>query len=181
MRFEPTPIDGAWLLELESHEDERGSFARTYCDQEFADHGLPTHFPQCNLSRNTRTGTMRGMHYNVAAHAEAKLVRCVRGAVHDVVVDLRRGSPTWRRRFGVDLTADNGRALFVPEGLAHGFLTLTDHTDVYYHMSEMFRPDAARGLRWDDPAVGIQWPSAPVVISDRDASYPDVDLDQLDG
>jgi dTDP-4-dehydrorhamnose 3,5-epimerase len=181
MRFEPTPVDGAWVIELEPHDDDRGSFARTYCDDEFAAHRLPTHFPQCNLSRNTRAGTMRGMHYNVAARAEAKLVRCVRGAVHDVIVDLRRGSPTRGRWFGVELTADDGRALFVPKGFAHGFLTLADQTDVYYHMSEMFSPDAARGFRWDDPAFGIHWPAPPSVISERDATYPDVVVDQLDG
>lgn len=168
------------MVHLERHVDDRGSFARAFCEREFAEHGLPTRFPQCNLSSNRARGTLRGMHFNVAPFGEAKLVRCVRGAVHDVIVDLRAGSPTRLQWFGVDLTADGGEALFVPSGFAHGFITLEDLTDVYYHMSDFFRPDAARGFRWDDPAVGIDWPLQPVVISERDANYPDLDPDSIE-
>jgi dTDP-4-dehydrorhamnose 3,5-epimerase len=173
MQFQPTALDGAWVIDLDRHCDERGSFARAFCEEEFAEHGLVTRFPQCNLSTNERAGTLRGMHANVATHFEAKLVRCVRGAIHDIIIDLRPGSPTEREWLGVDLTAENGRALFVPEGFAHGFITLADTSDVYYHMSDFFHAEAARGFRWDDPAFGVRWPRPPAVISSRDASYPD--------
>lgn len=173
MRFEPAPLGGAWFIDLDRHGDERGSFARTFCAREFADHGLPTRFPQSNVSSNERAGTLRGMHFNAAPHAESKVVRCTRGAVFDVVVDLRDGSPTHARWFGIELSADNGRALYVPEGFAHGFLTLVDTTDVAYQMGAFYRPDAARGVRWNDPAFGIRWPRQPTVISERDATYPD--------
>lgn len=163
------------MIELDRHGDDRGFFARAYCEREFAAHGLPTHFPQSNLSNNTTAGTLRGMHFNTAAHFEAKVVRCVRGGVYDVIVDLRPGSATEGRWFGTDLTADNGRAVFVPEGFAHGFITLADDSDVFYQMGAMYEPDAARGFRWDDPHFDIEWPMAPAVISDRDASYADYD------
>jgi dTDP-4-dehydrorhamnose 3,5-epimerase len=175
MRFEATPLAGAWIIDLEPHADERGFFARTFCAREFAEHGLPTTFPQSNLSRNVAAGTLRGMHFNVAAHAEAKVVRCTQGAIHDVIIDLREDSPTYRQWFAVGLTAASGRALFVPEGFAHGFLTLVDETDVEYQMSAFYVPEAARGLRWNDPAIGIDWPREPVVISPRDATYRDFD------
>jgi dTDP-4-dehydrorhamnose 3,5-epimerase len=175
MRFEAAPVDGAWIIELEPHVDERGFFARSYCAQEFALHGLPTSFPQSNLSRNTGAGTLRGMHFNTSAHAESKVVRCTQGAIHDVIIDLRVSSPTYRDWFAVELTAASGRALFVPEGFAHGFLTLVDSTDVEYQMGSSYQPDAARGLRWDDPEFGVVWPHEPVVISRRDAEYPDFD------
>jgi dTDP-4-dehydrorhamnose 3,5-epimerase len=180
MRFEPTPLDGAWMIHLERHVDERGSFARAFCEREFAEHGLPTRFPQGNLSTNRATGTLRGMHFNVAPFGEAKLVRCIRGAIHDVIVDLRAGSPTRLRWFGADLTADDGQALFIPSGFAHGFITLQDDTDVYYQMGAFFQPDAARGFRWDDPAVGIEWPLRPTVVSERDAGYADLVPDELE-
>jgi dTDP-4-dehydrorhamnose 3,5-epimerase len=173
MRFEPLPLEGAWIIELERNVDERGSFARTFCEQEFAEHGLPIHYPQCNLSTNRRTGTLRGMHANIHSKSESKLVRCVRGAIFDVIIDVRPDSPSHHQWAGVELTADNGRALFVPEGFAHGFLTLADETDVYYHMGAVFQPSAARGFRWDDPAFGVTWPQPPTVISERDATYPD--------
>jgi dTDP-4-dehydrorhamnose 3,5-epimerase len=175
MRFEATPLAGAWVIELEPHADERGFFARTFCAREFADHGLPTTFPQSNLSRNATAGTLRGMHFNTAAHAESKVVRCVQGAIHDVIIDLRADSATYRQWFAVELTAASGRSLFVPEGLAHGFLTLVDETDVEYQMGAFYAPEAARGLRWDDPAIGVEWPREPVVMSPRDATYPDFD------
>lgn len=175
MRFAATPLDGLVVIDLDVHADDRGGFARTFCEAEFADAGLPTRFPQCNLSFNAAAGTLRGMHYNAAPHGEAKVVRCVRGALHDVVVDLRPDSATRFEWFGVELTARNRRALFVPAGFAHGFLTLTDETDAHYHMGANYRPDAARGFRWDDPSIGIDWPIDPVVMSPTDAAYPDVD------
>lgn len=173
MRFEALPLAGACVIELDRHEDERGSFARAFCEEEFAAHRLPTRFPQCNLSTNRRDGTLRGMHVNIRSAWESKLVRCVRGAVYDVIVDMRDESPSRHAWAGVELSAENGRALFVPEGFAHGFLTLVDDTDVYYHMGAVFRPAAARGFRWDDPAFAIRWPRHPLVISERDAAYPD--------
>ena len=181
MRFTPLALDGAWVIELERHEDERGSFARTFCEQEFAAHGLPTSFPQSNISTNRTSGTLRGMHFNTRAHWESKLVRCSRGAVHDVIVDLRSGSATHGRWVGVDLSAVDGTALFVPEGFAHGFITLQDDTEVLYQMGSSYVPDAARGVRWDDPAFAITWPRRPAVMSARDAEYPDYDPTVLDG
>jgi dTDP-4-dehydrorhamnose 3,5-epimerase len=175
MKFRGTSIEGVVVIDLEAHADDRGAFARTFCEDEFAAHGLPTHYPQCNLSVNDRAGTMRGMHFNVDPHGESKVVRCVRGAIHDVVVDLRHGSPTRFEHVAVDLTADNRRALFVPAGFAHGFLTLTDDTDVYYHMGACYVPSAARGLRWDDPTLAIEWPMAPTTMSPADAGYADLD------
>ena len=175
MRFTPTALAGAWLVDLDAHPDERGFFARTFCAREFEDHGLPTELPQANLSRNRRAGTLRGMHVNADWHAEAKLVRCSRGAIHDVIVDLRRDSPTYLDHVAVDLDAERCNALFVPAAFAHGFITLVDDTDVEYGMSAIFAPTAARGFRWNDPAFGISWPVQPVVISARDASYPDFD------
>jgi dTDP-4-dehydrorhamnose 3,5-epimerase len=175
MRFEETPLAGAVVVEIEPHVDDRGAFARVFCADEFAAAGLPIDFPQCNLSINDRVGTMRGMHFNVEPHGESKLVRCVRGAVHDVIVDLRPDSPTRWQHVGVDLTADNRRALFVPAGFAHGFITLADQTDVYYHMGARYEPGAARGIRWDDPALEIEWPITPRVMSPADAAYADLD------
>jgi dTDP-4-dehydrorhamnose 3,5-epimerase len=180
MIFHEASLAGVFVVELEPRRDERGSFARTFCEQELAAHGLPTRFPQCNISRNKRRGTLRGMHFQAGPAPEAKLVRCVAGAVHDVVVDLRKGSPTRFQWLGVDLSADDGRALFVPGGLAHGFVTLEDDADVFYHMSDFFRPEAARGFRWDDPAFGIRWPIRPVVLAPRDASFPDFDATSPD-
>jgi dTDP-4-dehydrorhamnose 3,5-epimerase len=180
MRFEPTTIDGVVIVEIEPNIDERGAFARTFCETEFAEAGLPTQFPQCNISINDRAGTLRGMHFNVAPHGESKLVRCVRGAIHDVVVDLRPGSRTRFRHVAVELSALNRRALFVPADFAHGFVTLEDRTDVYYHMGAVYVPNAARGLRWDDEALGISWPITPTVMSTADATYRDVDIATFD-
>jgi dTDP-4-dehydrorhamnose 3,5-epimerase len=175
MRFEPTALGGAWVIELDRHVDDRGAFARAFCEDEFASVGLPSRFPQCNLSFNTRAGTLRGMHLNAAAHFESKLIRCVRGSLYDVIVDLRSDSPTEGQWLGVELSAENGRALFVPEGFGHGFLTLEDSTDVFYQMGNFYQPDAARGFRWNDPQFAVQWPFEPKVISERDASFPDFD------
>jgi dTDP-4-dehydrorhamnose 3,5-epimerase len=181
MKFEELPLPGAFLVRTEPHVDDRGSFMRTFCEREFAAHGLPTRFPQCNLSRNHRAGTMRGMHYNAAPHQEAKLVRCVRGKIYDVIVDLRRNSSTWGRSAGVELDAEGTLALYVPDGFAHGFLTLADDTDVFYHMAGFFVSEAARGFRYDDPAFRIEWPSKPRVLSPRDESYTPFDESTFDG
>jgi len=181
MIFKRTKLAAATVIDLEVRNDERGFFARSFCEREFAEHGLPTRFPQCNISHNLREGTLRGMHYQAAPHREAKLVRCIRGAIFDVIIDLRVGSPTRYEWIGEELTADNGRALFVPEGFAHGFITLADDTQVFYHMSELFQAQGGRGARWDDPRFGVTWPRAPKVISERDATYPDFDPSQFDG
>lgn len=153
--------------------DERGSFARSFCARELAEAGLDLHVAQANLSHNVAKGTLRGMHYQAEPIPDPKLVSCLRGAVFDVAVDLRPGSPTFCRWFGAELTADNGKALFVPAGCAHGFLTLADDSLVHYQMGAFYEPDLARGVRWDDPAFGIAWPFEPSVMAPRDATYPD--------
>jgi len=180
VRFAPTPLADAVLLDLDVISDERGGFARTFCESEFAEVGLPTRFPQCNLSYNVMAGTLRGLHFNAEPFGEAKLVRVVRGAIRDVIVDLRPGSPTRFEWFAAELSAANGRALFVPEGFAHGFITLVDHSDVMYQMSAEYVPEAARTIAWDDPAFGIEWGREPSVISERDRSCPPVDLAAFD-
>jgi dTDP-4-dehydrorhamnose 3,5-epimerase len=179
--FHPTKLPSAYVIDIEPALDERGFFARTFCEREFAAHGLPIRFPQCNLSRNRRAGTLRGMHYSAAPHRECKLVRCTAGAIYDVIVDLRPDSPARFQWIGEELSAENGRALFVPEGFAHGFITLTDGADVFYQMGGFFVAEAARGMRWNDPAIGIEWPSPPAVISARDANYPSFDPAAFDG
>lgn len=181
MHFEKTELSGAYIVELECKVDERGFFARTFCEREFAERGLTTRFPQCNLSHNRLSGTLRGMHYQAAPHGEAKLVRCVAGAVYDVIVDLRPSSATHMKWVGVELSAENARALFIPQGFAHGFLTLADETQVFYHMGEFYYPGGARGIRWNDPSFEIRWPRPPVAIADRDANYPDFDPTKADG
>jgi dTDP-4-dehydrorhamnose 3,5-epimerase len=173
MRFSEQKLSGVFLIELSPHVDERGFFARAFCEQELAEHGLPTHFPQCNLSRNTLAKTLRGLHFEAPPSQESKLVRCVSGAIWDVVVDLRPGSATRLQWIAAELTAEAGQALFIPPGFAHGFITLADNTDVFYHMGDFFKPGAACGARWNDPLFGIAWPFGPRVISERDASYPD--------
>ncbi len=181
VHFTATKLAPAVVFNLEPRADERGFFARTFCERELAAHGLPSRFPQCNLSRNRRAGTLRGMHYNARPHREAKIVRCAAGAIYDVIVDLRLDSPTRFEWCAVELTAERGNALFVPEGFAHGFLTLTDGADVHYHMGAEHHPEAARGLRWDDPRFAIAWPGAPAIVSERDASYADFDPRAFDG
>lgn len=161
------------MIQLEQHGDERGFFARSWCRREFEEHGLDPRLVQCNLSFNRSKGTLRGMHYQQAPFGEAKLVRCVRGALHDVIIDLRPHSPTYKQHFGVELSAENRSALYVPEGFAHGFLTLEDDTEVFYQMSQFYSAEHSRGLRWDDPAFGIWWPTEVRVISERDRTYPD--------
>jgi dTDP-4-dehydrorhamnose 3,5-epimerase len=173
MRFTETRLAGAFLVEIEPRVDARGHFARTFCREEFARAGLPIDFPQCNLSFNDRRATLRGMHYQADPHPEGKLVRCTRGAIRDVIVDLRPGSPTFRQWIAVDLTQDNASALYVPVGFAHGFQTLCDRSEVLYQMTEVYHPGLARGVRWNDPAFGIEWPLADPILSERDAAYPD--------
>jgi dTDP-4-dehydrorhamnose 3,5-epimerase len=173
MRFTETKVAGAFLIEPEPIADERGFFARTWCREEFADHGLTGELAQANISFNHRRGTLRGLHYQADPHAEAKLVRATRGAIWDLALDLRRDSPTYLAWFGAELSDANRHMLYVPEGCAHGFLTLTDDAEVAYQMSAPYVPQAARGVRFDDPAFGIEWPGEVVVINERDRTYPD--------
>lgn len=171
MIFTETKLKGAYLIDIEKHEDERGFFARVWCADEFEKYGLNQRLVQCNISFNKKRGTLRGMHYQAAPYEEAKLVRCTMGALYDVIIDLRSNSPTFKEWFSVELTAQNYRALYVPEGLAHGFQTLVDNTEVFYQMSEFFHPECARGARWDDPAFGIVWPIPQPIISNKDAEF----------
>jgi dTDP-4-dehydrorhamnose 3,5-epimerase len=173
MVFTKTGLTGAVVVDVEAIEDERGFFARSWCRREFEAVGLNGELVQCNVSRNRRKGTLRGMHYQVAPHQEAKLVRCTRGAIYDVMVDLRPDSGTFLKHFGCELTDDNHRALYIPEGFGHGFLTLVDGSEVFYQMSGFHEPAAARGLRWNDPALAIVWPAPVVVMSERDRTYAD--------
>ena len=173
MLFTETALKDAHLIAPQPIEDERGFFARAWCVDEFARHGLNPRLAQCNISYNVARGTLRGMHYQAAPHEEAKLVRCTAGAIFDVIVDLRPDSPTYLRHLGVTLTAANRQMLYVPEGFAHGFQTLEDHTEVFYQMSTSYAPGSARGLRWDDPALGIRWPEPPTAMSERDRTWPD--------
>lgn len=173
MIFQETPLKGAFVIQPERREDARGFFARTWCQREVEVHGLNPRLVQCSISFNLRKGTLRGLHYQAAPHEEAKLIRCTMGAIHDVVVDLRDDSPTFRGHFAIVLSAENRQMLYVPEGFAHGFQTLEDNTEVSYQMSEFFAPESARGVRWDDPAFGIAWPPADRIIAERDRSYPD--------
>jgi dTDP-4-dehydrorhamnose 3,5-epimerase len=173
MIFTNTAIDGVSVIEAERLEDERGFFARTWDPQEFAERGLNPKLAQCSISYNRARGTLRGMHYQEAPHEEAKVVRCTAGAIFDVALDLRPGSSSFRRWVGIELSAENRRALYIPEGCAHGFLTLDDDCEVHYQISKAYMPEAARGVRWDDPAFAIRWPAEVVVINERDRSYPD--------
>jgi dTDP-4-dehydrorhamnose 3,5-epimerase len=173
MIFTSTDISGVWAVDAERLEDERGFFARTWDPQELAERGLNPELAQCSVSYNRARGTLRGMHYQAAPHEEAKLVRCTGGAIFDVALDLRPGSPSFRAWFGIELSAENRRALYIPEGCAHGFLTLEDGSEVHYQISRAYMPAAARGVRWDDPAFAISWPGEVVVINERDRSYPD--------
>ena len=173
MRFTRLALEGAVLVRMEPHRDERGLFARSYCAREFAAAGLPTHWPQMNVSGSRRAGTLRGMHLQRPPHAEPKLVRCTRGAALDVIIDLRPASPSFRQHLALTLDAAAGDALYIPPGVAHGFQTLVDATDLLYLMGAEFEPAAQDGVRWNDPAFGIAWPLPPAAISARDAGYPD--------
>ena len=172
MKFTRTTLDGVWLIELELREDERGFLARTFCEKEFAAHGLNTRWPQCNLTRTKARGMIRGMHYQAEPQPETKLIRCAVGAVCDVVVDVRRASPTYGRWEAFELTAQNHRMLYVPVGFAHGFQCLTDGCELCYQMSEFYVPELARGLRWNDPTVNIAWPLANPTLAERDRNLP---------
>lgn len=172
MIFTETRLKGAFIIEPERLEDERGFFARTWCQREFEVRGLDPRLVQCNISFNRRKGTLRGMHYQVAPHEEAKLVRCTLGAIHDVIIDLRAGSPTFKQWEAVELTAVNRWSLYIPGGFAHGYQTLEDDSEVFYQMSEFYYPESAAGVRWDDPTFAITWPMEPTVISAKDRSYP---------
>jgi dTDP-4-dehydrorhamnose 3,5-epimerase len=171
--FTETYLKGAYVIELDRREDDRGFFARSFCEKEFAEHGLETRVAQCNVSFNRRKGTLRGMHYQAEPFAEAKLVRCTMGGIFDAIVDLRRGSPTFKKSFGVELTALNRRMRYIPRDFAHGFQTLEDDTEVFYQMSQEYSAEHARGVRWNDPAFGIGWPADERIINERDKNYPD--------
>ena len=173
MIWRETALLGAFVVETELIEDERGWFARIYDQSELEELGLASRFVQSSIAFNKEWGTLRGLHYQAEPHAEAKLVRCVRGAVHDVIVDLRPASSTFKRWAGVELSAAGGELLYVPEGVAHGYLTLEDETETLYLISAAYAPEAARGVRWDDPAFGIEWPHDPRVMSDKDKAWPD--------
>lgn len=172
MRFAELPIKGAFLVQLEPIPDERGFFSRSWCRQEFERHGLNPELVQCSISFNKKKGTLRGMHYQGKPHQEAKLVRCTMGAICDVILDLRPESNSYRRWCAVELSAENRDMVYIPEGVAHGFQTLADDTEVFYQMSEFYHPECALGVRWDDPAFGIEWPLAEPIVSDKDLSYP---------
>jgi dTDP-4-dehydrorhamnose 3,5-epimerase len=173
MRFEPLGLDGAWLIEPEPHCDRRGTFARTFCAREFGQHSLETVFVQHSTSHTLLRGTVRGMHFQRQPHAEVKIVNCTRGAIYDVIVDLRRASPTYLQWRGVELSSEKQRRLYIPKGFAHGFQTLTNGADVSYLISSYYEPTAADGVRHDDPSFGIEWPVPVAALSDKDATWPD--------
>jgi dTDP-4-dehydrorhamnose 3,5-epimerase len=172
MRFIETKLHGVFIIEPEFLEDDRGFFARTWCRHEFASHGLNTHLAQCSTSFNHKRGTLRGMHYQVELHAETKVVRCTMGGIYDVILDLRPDSLTFKQWLAVKLTAQNHRMVYIPEGLAHGFQTLEDNTEVFYQISAFYHPESARGVRWNDPAFAIDWVLPVTMVSPKDATYP---------
>jgi dTDP-4-dehydrorhamnose 3,5-epimerase len=174
MNLRETEVVGAYIVEGERSDDERGFFARTFSAADFAEHGLESAVAECSIAYNRERWTLRGLHYQSPPHEEAKLIRCTRGSVYDVAVDLRPGSPTHLRWAAVELSADNRLSFYVPPGCAHGYLTTTDESELHYQISARHMPDAAAGVRWDDPKLGIEWPATPQVISPRDASYPDI-------
>jgi dTDP-4-dehydrorhamnose 3,5-epimerase len=175
MIFTPTPLAGAYLIDLEKSEDQRGFFSRAICEKEFGAHGLIGHFCQINDSFSARRGTLRGMHYQLAPFAETKLVRCVRGAIYDFILDVRPGSPTFGKSFGVELSAENRRMIYMPKGFAQGSYTLVDDTETFYFVDQWYSPEHERGVRYDDPRFALQWPGSPAVISDKDKRHPDFD------
>jgi dTDP-4-dehydrorhamnose 3,5-epimerase len=172
MKFIKTKLEGAYIIEIEKMTDERGFFARSWCEKDFAEHGLNSKLVQCNISFNQKKSTFRGMHYQAKPYEEAKLVRCTQGAIYDVIIDIRPDSPTFKQWLGIELTAVNRQMLYIPEGFAHGFQTLVDNTEVFYQMSEFYYAESARGIRWDDPQIGIKWLITDnLIISDKDQSY----------
>jgi dTDP-4-dehydrorhamnose 3,5-epimerase len=175
MIFQETPLAGSYVIDLEKKGDDRGFFARAFCEREFEAKGLSTRFVQVNNSLSAQKGTLRGMHYQLAPRAETKLVRCIRGSLHDVILDLRPGSATFGRSFGAELSAENRRMMYVPRGFAHGFVTLSDATEAFYFVDEFYAPDQERGLRWNDPRFAIEWPVEPTVLSEKDRMHRDFD------
>jgi len=175
MQFEATPLDGSWLVRLERHEDDRGSFARAFCAEEFAEHGLETNYVQANICVNAKAGIVRGMHFQLAPHAEVKLVRCMVGAIYDAIVDLRDDSPTFGRWFGVELSQENGLMMYVPRGFAHGYQALTDGATAHYMVSAAYAPKSESGVRHDDPRIAVRWPLPIADISVKDCSWPLID------
>lgn len=175
MIFTPTPLKGAYLIDLEKKGDDRGFFARAFCEKEFSQYGLVGHFCQANNSFSAKTGTLRGMHYQMAPKAETKLVRCIRGSLHDIILDLRKGSPTFGQSFAAELSAENRRMMYVPKGFAHGFMTLADDTEAFYFVDEFYSPENERGIRYDDPKFKLQLPAAPTVVSDKDMNHRSFD------
>jgi len=173
MIFIETKLEGAFIIEPERLEDERGFFARSFCRKEFEDHSLNSNLVQCSISFNKKKGTLRGMHYQISPHAETKLVRCTMGAIYDVIIDIRPGSPTFGQWLSQELTADNRRMLYIPEGFAHGFQILEDNTEVFYQISEFYVQNSANGIRWNDPAFSLRWPLPVSVMADKDRNYPD--------
>ncbi len=172
MKFIKTPLEGAYVVELEKREDERGFFARAFCVDEFAEHGLKTEIKQSNLSGSVQKGTTRGLHYQVAPMAEVKFIRCIKGSVFDVLVDMRPESPTYKQWFGIELTEENQTAIYIPEGFAHGHQTLEDNSQIMYLTTQVYSPEHERGIRWNDPAIGVKWPLEPTVVSDKDQAWP---------
>ncbi|WP_421656863.1 dTDP-4-dehydrorhamnose 3,5-epimerase [Leptothermofonsia sp. ETS-13] len=179
MHFISTPLPDAYIIEPERLEDQRGFFARTWCQQEFMDQGLDPNLVQCSISFNHKKGTVRGMHFQAPPFAETKLVRCTQGAIYDVIVDLRPDSSTYLQWFAVELTAENRKALYIPKGFAHGFQTCVNNTEIFYQMSDYYTPNSARGFRWNDPSFKIDWPEEVTLISSRDQEYPDYTPDSL--
>ncbi len=174
MVISETKLQGAFIIHPQRLEDQRGFFARTWCNREFSQHGIKTDFVQCNISFNKQAGTLRGMHYQAEPHAEAKLIRCTMGRIFDVIVDLREYSPTCTMWVGTELSQDNRCMVYVPEGFAHGFISLDDNSEVFYQMSTHYSPEHSRGVRWDDPALGIEWPVEVKTVSIQDQKYPDL-------
>jgi dTDP-4-dehydrorhamnose 3,5-epimerase len=175
MLFQPTPITGAYLIDLEKRGDDRGFFARVFCREEFASHNLSMDLLQINTSLSERKGTLRGMHYQLAPSAETKVVRCIRGALYDVILDLRPDSPTFGQWFGAELSAENRTMMYAPKGCAHGFITLAESTEAFYLVDSLYAPSLERGVRFDDPRFGITWPIAPTEVSEKDRGWPDFD------
>ena len=174
MIFQKTKLDGAYIIDMEPIRDNRGFFARAWCSEEFRAHDLITQFVQANLTLSLQRGTLRGLHYQIAPHQEVKLVRCPRGATYDVIVDLRSESPTYKQWLAVELTADNHRMVYIPAGFAHGYQILMDNTEVFYQVGQFYAPEYERGLRWNDPAIGIEWPiNSPLILSEKDKHWPD--------
>lgn len=175
MIFTETPLAGAYVIDLEKRGDDRGFFARCFCEKEFAAHNLSTRFVQVNNSLSAKRGTLRGMHYQLSPKAETKLVRCIRGALYDIILDLRKDSPTFGQSFGAELSADGRRMMYVPKGFAHGFITLADNTEAFYFVDEFYAPEQERGVRWNDPRFKIHWPIPHTVLSDKDAGWRSFD------